>query len=225
MKLREEVDLIHKKKSFILDKQQTDLRNYRETLTSLSSCGEEAISSNHHINILSVHSNISKTLENDHHFFPSLRPLTNSSVKFVSSNIENVVSAIDHFGRVQENKVSREKTTAEGEGLVRVKGRETGVFLITTRNEEGEKVYEEEGEEEEGVIEVEVVGEGSESEGDDDDVAEVKMTDKKDGTYEVGYRLGEKRRRERVSVWVRVRGEHIGGSPFVVEVEWKREKE
>ena len=129
--------------------------------------------------------------------------------EFIFEENESLKTKTNHEGigciRTFPNKTKVDQSIAEGKGLTEAIVGIQANFALTTRNAEGQQCYEKRDR---------VTAEIKNHQG-HDCATEVRVQDKKDGSYKISYFVKESGRCEAV---VKVNEEHVPGSPFPVQV-------
>ena len=203
--LMDELSQLHKSKAFTLTEQRDRLRIFQACLESAFQRAKTAFESPGHADLLVARSDIVSTLGALQNQPPVLEPEATSMLLF-SVDRAQLLEVLNKAGLVRERSACAETTTVTGSGLkVAPVGREAS-FTITAHDSQGRLC---------GLGGDMFVVELEEIKG--EKIVAVTVMDKDDGTYLATYTVPVGAKGDyRLSVLLR--GAHIQGSPFVVNL-------
>ena len=193
---------IHKAKSFILAEQCDLLRTFEACLLSAVDRAVTAIQSAGDVQLLVAKSDIATTLIAMESQPPVLDPQGNSALEF-SVDSKRLLDVLSEAGNVADDYTCANTTSAFGVGIETASPGQDASFIITARDFQGtERAVGGD------LFEVELQGEKGAK-------VEVKLVDRRDGTYTGTYTLPVDFKGE-LQLSILFRGIHIQGSPYRV---------
>ena len=193
---------LHKAKSFTLTEQCDLLRTFHACLLSTVDRAVTAIQSAGDVQLLVAKSDISTTLLAMESQPPVLKPQADAELEFVVDG-KHLLDVLAEAGNVTAQSTCATSTSASGSGIEKAKrGQETS-FIITARDRQGNP---------------RAVGGDPfvvELQGDKGEKVEVKLVDKRNGTYTATYSLPADIEGD-LQLSILFRGIHIQGSPYHV---------
>ncbi|XP_030044568.1 tripartite motif-containing protein 45-like [Microcaecilia unicolor] len=141
----------------------------------------------------------------------SVHAVMDDSISFYPQEKAGQYHGYEMFGAIVTNSVDPAKCVIQGEGLHTVRQEQEAAFTLLCKNNIGEQV--ERGGEQ---IRIRVVHKDRK-----DCVIEPRVQDNNDGTYQVSFTPPEP---GAYTVWARIKGQHVQGSPFTLTVKNKFRK-
>ena len=193
---------LHKAKSFTLAEQCDLLRTFHACLLSAIDRTKTAIQSAGDVQLLVAKSEITTTLMAMESQPPVLDPQANSALEF-SVDGKRLLDVLSETGNVADDYTCANTTSAFGAGIETATPGQVASFIITVRDCQGtERAVGGD------LFEVELQGEKGEK-------VEVKLVDRRDGTYSATYTIPVDFKGE-LQLSILFRGIHIQGSPYRV---------
>ena len=207
--MTDKLEQLHMSKAVIFTKQIDNLRGCQENIESGVQGVLSTIQSLDNASLLDTRSSLESTLDAIEKESYTVLELEEQSVPvftFNRNSFQYVREAVNKVGTVSDESTCAETTTAAGSGLERAKPEEMASFVITARDAQN-RVRNLGGDE----FEVNLESESGEK-------VSAYVQDKDDGIYCVSYTIPACDKRVDYTLSVKLRGVHIQGSPFTVQV-------